>query len=226
MPAASIPPAAPHTNYAPQAESRNAFDTKRLEGCVSEVLERLLRGNEGYVQEGWDPSDSELAAPPALRLAVVACMDTRHNVERVLGLKHGDAKVIRNAGNLVDDGTLRSLVVACHLLGVRHVAIMGHNKCGMTLVGRGEFRVARSIAATTDVPLHEAMRPDFQRWLGGFADPAENVRRSVDLVRNHPLLPKGLEVIGFVYDNDTGHVRPVSHAKPAEARTAAPLPAH
>ncbi|HLF16162.1 MAG TPA: carbonic anhydrase, partial [Candidatus Thermoplasmatota archaeon] len=124
----------------------------------------------------------------------------------VLGLKHGDAKVIRNAGNLLDDGTLRSLVVAVHLLGVRTVAILGHTKCGMTLVGRGEFRIAKSIAANTEVPLHEVMRPDFQRWLGGFADAEENVRRSAELVRSHPLMPKGLRVLGLLYDNDSGKV--------------------
>jgi carbonic anhydrase len=174
------------------------------------VLDVLLEGNRTYVAQGWDPADRGLATPPALGLAVVACMDTRHNVEHVLGLRHGDAKVIRNAGNLLDDGTLRSLVVATHLLGVRHVAILGHTKCGMTLVGRGEFRIARSIAATTDVPLHEAMRPDFQRWLGGFADALDNVRRSVQLVRSHPLMPKGLEVIGLMYDNETGRVAPVA----------------
>ncbi|MEK6976041.1 MAG: carbonic anhydrase [Candidatus Thermoplasmatota archaeon] len=173
------------------------------------VLKTLLEGNRQYVASDWDPNDRELATPPALRLAVVACMDTRHNVEKVLGLKHGDAKVIRNAGNLLDDGTLRSLVVGAHLLGVRTVAILGHTKCGMTLVGRGEFRIARSIAATTEVPLHEAMRPDFQRWLGGFADAEENVRRSVELVRSHPLMPKGLQVLGLLYDNETGRVQAV-----------------
>lgn len=178
------------------------------------ILDVLLEGNRGYVAQDWDPADREMAAPPALRLAVVACMDTRHNVEKVLGLKHGDAKVIRNAGNLLDDGTLRSLLVGCHLLGVRKVAILGHTKCGMTLVGRGEFRIAKSIAATTDVPLHEVMRPDFQRWLGGFADPEENVRHSVHLVRTHPLMPKGLEVVGLVYDNESGHVHAVENGHP------------
>src|SRR5688500_8406391 len=69
------------------------------------VLDVLLLGNEGYVREDWDNADRDLAAAPALKLAVVACMDTRHNVEKVLGLRHGDAKVIRNAGNLLDDGT-------------------------------------------------------------------------------------------------------------------------
>lgn len=174
------------------------------------ILERLVAGNAQYVASEWDPADRDLAAPPALGLAVVACMDTRHNVEKVLGLRHGDAKIIRNAGNLLDDGTLRSLVVAVHLLGVRHIAILGHTKCGMTVVGRGEFRIARSLSESAGMPLHEAMRPDFQRWLGGFADPAENVQRGVDILTRHPLMPRDLDVVGLVYDNDTGHTRPVA----------------
>ncbi len=177
-----------------------------------ELLATLLSGNRAYVASEWDPADKGLATPPALRLAVVACMDTRHNVEKVLGLKHGDAKIIRNAGNLVDDGTLRSLIVAVHLLGVRNVAILGHTKCGMTIVGRGEFRIAKSIAQTTEVPLHEVMRPDFQRWLGGFADAEDNVRRSAQLVRSHPLMPKDIRVIGLLYDNETGQIRAVEAA--------------
>lgn len=177
------------------------------------IQDELLAGNAQFVQEAWDPSESILAAPPARRLAVVACMDTRHNVERVLGLSHGDAKIIRNAGNRIDDGTLRSLVVAVHLLDVKHVAIMGHTKCGMTLVGRGEFRIAHSLAEKTSVPLHEAMRPDFQRWLGGIRDPAAQVADSVTLLRNHPYMPRDLNVFGLLYDNDSGRVSVVDHEK-------------
>lgn len=173
------------------------------------VLDVLLEGNRRYVQTEWNPADTAIVDPPGLKLAVLACMDTRHNVEKVLGLKHGDAKILRNAGNLLDDGTLRSLVVAVHLQGVRVIAILGHTKCGMTTVGRGEFRIAKSIAATTDVPLHDAMRPDFQRWLGGFPDSVDNVRRSVQLIRSHPLMPKGLQVLGLMYDNETGEIRAV-----------------
>lgn len=173
------------------------------------ILDVLLEGNRAYVEKEWDPADRDLATPPALKLAVVACMDTRHNVEKVLGLKHGDAKVIRNAGNLLDDGTLRSLVVAVHLLGVRSIVILGHTACGMTLVGKGEFRIAKSIAQTTDMPLQEAMRPDFQRWLGGFDSAESNVRRGVQLVAGHPMMPKGIEVLGLLYDNENGQVRPI-----------------
>lgn len=170
------------------------------------IVEELLEGNSRFVAQDWDPGDRTLVAPPARALAVVACMDTRYNVEKVLGLQHGDAKVIRNAGNVIDDGTLRSLIVAVHLLGVKHIAVMGHTKCGMTLVGRGEFRIARSIAEKTGVPLHEVMRPDFQRWLGGFSDVCNHVERSVEMVRNHPYMPKDLHVFGLLYDNETGRV--------------------
>jgi carbonic anhydrase len=181
---------------------------RRLDRTVA-LLADLLKGNEQYVARGWSPSDRGLDAPPAKRLAVVACMDTRHNVERVLGLEHGDAKIIRNAGNVVDDGTLRSLIVAVHLLGVHTIAIMGHTKCGMTRVGRGEYAIAHSIAQRTGVSLHEVMRPDFQRWLGGFTDPEQHVRSSMDVLRSHPYLPKEIDVLGLLYDNDTGRVRPV-----------------
>ena len=188
------------------------------------IADALLDGNRAFVANEWDPNDRELTVPPNLKLAVVACMDTRHNVEKVLGLRHGDAKIIRNAGNILDDGTLRSLVVAVHLLGVRHIAILGHTKCGMTLVGSGEFRVAKAIAATTPIPLHEVMRPDFQRWLGGFTDPEANVKRSVQFIRSHPLMPDDLGVMGMIYDNETGRVRiiDVTDVEPSP-QTAAPM---
>jgi carbonic anhydrase len=179
------------------------------------LLDELLQGNARFVAQHWDPADAVLAAPPSKRLAVVACMDTRYNVEHVLGLKHGDAKIIRNAGNVVDDGTLRSLLVAVHLLGVQHVAILGHTKCGMTLVGKGEFRIARSIHETTGAPLHEVLRPDFQRWLGGFDDVAANVLRNLALVRGHPYMPRSLDAFGLVYDNDSGRVAPVPEERSA-----------
>lgn len=176
---------------------------------MANLVEQLLAGNERFVAEDWDPQDAELPGQPAKHVAVVACMDTRYAVERVLGLAHGDAKIIRNAGNLLDDGSLRSLIVAMHAMDVQHVVVMGHTKCGMTQIGHGDFPVAHHIAETTGVALHEVMKPDFQRWLGGFDDPADNVRRSVDLVRGHPYTPDSVAVAGLLYDNDTGRVRPV-----------------
>ena len=177
---------------------------------MESLLDNLLAGNRRFVQEGWDPMDASLPAAPAKKVAIVACMDTRHAVERVLGLEHGDAKIIRNAGNVLDDGTLRSLIVAVHAMGVEHIVVMGHTKCGMTQIGGKDFPVAHHIAESTGVALHEVMRPDFQRWLGAFEDVEANVQRSVNLVRNHPYMPKDIEVFGLLYDNDAGTVRQVS----------------
>ncbi len=176
---------------------------------MSQLRDALIAGNAQFVAEGWDQTDSDLEGRPRRALAVVACMDTRYNVEKVLGLEHGDAKIIRNAGNVVDDGTLRSLLVAVHAMGVRHICIMGHTKCGMTQIGHPNFPIAHGIAATTETPYHEAMRPDFQRWLGGFKDTKRHLQASLQLVASHPLLPKDLEVFGLLYDNDTGLVQPV-----------------
>lgn len=192
-----------------------------MPGPVS-LLDELLAGNARFMDDGWEPGDADRPATPTKRLAVLACMDTRYNVEKVLGLDHGDAKIIRNAGNLVDDGALRSLIVAVHLLGVRHVAVMGHTKCGMTEVGRGDFRIAHAIQDSTDVPLAEVMRPDWQRWLGGFADVEENVRRGVATVRGHPYMPPDLKVFGLLYDNDTGGVRHVEEPAGAQVTATAP----
>ncbi len=173
--------------------------------AVKPIVDALVAGNKDFVAAGWDPADADLPGVPAKKLAVVACMDTRYAVERVLGLEHGDAKIIRNAGNRLDDGALRSLIVAVHAMGVEHIAIMGHTKCGMTQIGHGDFPVAHHIAASTDVALHEVMKPDFQRWLR-----TRQRTNSVDLVRHHPYMPSSLEVVGLVYDNDTGRVRQVA----------------
>jgi carbonic anhydrase len=173
------------------------------------LIDELLEGNRKFVAAAWQPNDRDLASPPAKSLAVLACMDTRYNVENVLGLAHGDAKIIRTAGNIIDDGTLRSLIIAVHRLDVKNVAILGHTKCTMTVIGRGEFRIAHSIAEKTGVPLNEVMRPDFQRWLGGFDDVVSNVKRSVDLLRGHPYMPRELNVFGLLYDNETGRIRAV-----------------
>lgn len=197
----------PRTRFGGRPEGET-LRTAPAAGPMS-ILDELLDGNRRFRAKEWDPTDSDLGAPPAKRLAVVACMDTRYNVEKVLGLAHGDAKIIRNAGNMIDDGTLRSLLVAVHLLKVERIAVMGHTRCGMTLVGRGDFQIANSINETTGIALNEVMRPDFQRWLGGFTDVAENVRRSLDILRNHPYLPDTVELIGLVYDNANGRVDPV-----------------
>jgi carbonic anhydrase len=137
-----------------------------------------------------------LPMPPGRRFAVVTCMDARLDPAGFLGLDEGDAHVIRNAGGLVNDETIRSLLISHHLLGTEEALVIGHTDCGM-------------LTFTND-DVHEKLGPesesiDFQP----FPDVAERVRQSVETIRSHPLLPESFGATGFVYDVRTGRLDPV-----------------
>jgi carbonic anhydrase len=137
-----------------------------------------------------------LPMPPGRRFAVVTCMDARLDPAGFLGLDEGDAHVIRNAGGLVNDETIRSLLISHHLLGTEEALVIGHTDCGM-------------LTFTND-DVHEKLGPesesiDFQP----FPDVAERVRQSVETIRSHPLLPDSFGATGFVYDVRTGRIDPV-----------------
>lgn len=170
---------------------------------LDDVKVRLLTGNERFVEKLWRSDEAALTASPDLRLAVVACMDTRYSVQRVLGLDHGHAKVVRTAGPALDEGVRRSLAVATHFLGVRYIAVLGHTDCGMARIGRGELDVPDSLVV-------DGRSPDEVRsWLRGFKDPVENVRRLCKEITKDPTVPEHVEVFGLIYDNASGRVRTV-----------------
>ena len=154
----------------------------------TEGFEDLLTANEQYAA-GF--SSGHLAAPPARGLAVVTCMDSRVEPLQALGLRLGDAKVIRNAGGRVTDDALRSLVVATHLLGVRRVLVVEHTDCGMTKLGEQE---ARERTGTPDLPL------------GMISDQQASLEEDVRKVRTSTHLPAGLAVLGCLYDVTTGRL--------------------
>src|SRR5207237_8088391 len=138
----------------------------------------------------------DLPMPPGRRFAVVTCMDARLDPARFLGLEEGDAHVIRNAGGLVNDETIRSLVISHHLLGTEEALVIGHTDCGMLTF--------------TNAEVHERLGPesesiDFQP----FPDTAERVRHSVETIRTHPLLPDSLGPRACVYDVAPGRTAPV-----------------
>src|ERR671926_954830 len=97
----------------------------------------LLRNNQRYA-EGFDKAD--LPLPPARKLAVVACMDARIVVSRVLGLEEGDAHVIRNAGGVITDDAIRSLAISQRLLGTEEIVLIHHTGCGMLTFTDDEFK--------------------------------------------------------------------------------------
>jgi carbonic anhydrase len=138
-------------------------------------------------------------AAPALRVAVVTCMDARIDVFRALGLAPGDAHVIRNAGGIVTDDVLRSLAISQHALGTREVLVAQHTECG--LIGLDDESVAARIEAACGA------RPPMA--LGGFPNLHDEVRRSVARVRAAVFLPHRDAVRGFVYDVEWGRLREV-----------------
>ncbi len=142
----------------------------------------------------------KLPARPATGIAVVACMDARLDVYSALGLADGDAHVIRNAGGVVTDDVIRSLIISQRLLGTTEVMLIHHTDCGMMSFTDDE--VKNQIEAET------GRRPPFP--LGAFPDLEASVRESIKLIQDSPYLPDRDTVRGFIYDVDTGHLHEVT----------------
>jgi carbonic anhydrase len=161
------------------------------------AMDEVLARNAAFVATR--PPPPPVNSRPRLRLAVVTCMDARFDVNRALGLREGDAHVLRNAGGLVTDDVLRSLVLSQHLLGTVEVMVIQHTDCGVH--GLSDADLARRLAAGAG----EA--PPF--GFGGFADLDDSVCRGVERIRTCPWLTSIQLVRGYVCDIDTGKLREV-----------------
>ena len=145
----------------------------------------------------------ELAAPglsprPRRKVAVLACMDTRIDLFPMLGLRRGDAHIIRNAGGIATEDALRSLIVSHHLLDTQEFIVINHTDCGLLKVQEYELR-----ARLTEKMGTVASEPS--RFYA-FDDLEANVREQVHRVKSHPWIPKHIPVRGFVYDVKTGRL--------------------
>ncbi len=161
-----------------------------------DATDRLLSNNDGYVRSF---GAAGLSSPPAMRVAIVACMDARLDPARALGLEEGDAHVIRNAGGVVTDDVIRSLAISQHLLGTEEIIILHHTDCGMTKFTDDEFE-QRLEQVSGERP---GWRP------GSFADVETDVRDSIRRLTETPFLAHRDRVRGFIYEVETGRVREV-----------------
>ena len=161
------------------------------------VTDDLLERNERYAA-AFDKAD--LALPPALGVAVLACMDARLDPARALGFAEGDAHVIRNAGGVVTEDAIRSLTISQRLLGTTEIILIHHTDCGMLTFS--DDAVKDEIARDTGI------RPPFA--LEAFADLDADVVQSVARLRASPFLPHTDQVRGFVYDVASGRLREVA----------------
>lgn len=163
------------------------------------VTDEVLAANESYAKSF---TLGDLSLPPARKLAVVACMDARLIVSQILGLKAGDAHIIRNAGGIVTEDALRSLVISHHLLGTQEFIIINHTDCGMLTFKDEDLRrrLENETGTATVAPFA----------FHAFGNLEENVRRQIQKVRTHPWIPKHISVRGFIYDVKTGRLKEVS----------------
>lgn len=144
-------------------------------------------------------SKAHLPTTPAKRVAVVACMDARLDTGALLGLEEGEAHVIRNAGGVVSEDVIRSLVISQRLLGTREIMLIHHTDCGMLTFTDADVKA--SIQKETGI------RPPFA--MDAFSDPEDEVRQSIARIKANPFVTHKDQVRGFVYDVKTGRLREV-----------------
>ena len=175
-------------------------------------IEDVLAFNREYVAaKGYEKHLTDKY--PDKKLAVLSCMDTRLSVllQDALGLRNGDAKVIKNAGAVIPspwDSAMRSLLVAVYELGVNEIMVVAHTTCGACHMSFHHFREEM---LRRGIPEAELQRSDvdLDAWLEGFHDTEKSVRATVASIVEHPLMPADVTVRGFIIDSATGKLTEV-----------------
>ena len=175
-------------------------------------IDKVLAFNREYVAyKGYEKHITDKF--PDKKLAVLSCMDTRLSIllQEALGLKNGDAKIIKNAGAVIPspwDSAMRSLIVAVYELGVTEIMVVAHTTCGACHMSFAHFKeemlsrgIPESSLQRTDI--------DLDAWLEGFHDTEKSVRITVETIVNHPLIPSDVTVRGFIIDSATGELTEV-----------------
>jgi carbonic anhydrase len=156
------------------------------------VTDEYLANNARYAQTFTGP----LPLPPSRHVAVVACMDARLDVYRILGLADGEAHVIRNAGGVITDDEIRSLAISQRLLGTREIILIHHTDCGMLTFTDDDFKKA--------IQHETGIKP---QWAAeAFHDLAEDVRQSLRRIEASPFVTKHESLRGFIFDVATGEL--------------------
>ncbi|WP_243269977.1 beta-class carbonic anhydrase [Thermanaerosceptrum fracticalcis] len=170
------------------------------------VLKEILEANQKFIQQ-FQPV--KLSHHPRKKIAVVTCMDTRlvDFLEPAMGLKRGDAKIIKNAGNTVPAEVIRSLAAAIYSLGVKEVLVVGHTHCGMAHVD--EQKLANSMREN-GISEEVIAGLNLKEWIGAISDEESNVKEMVKEIKASPVIPSQVPVHGLIIDIETGMLRVVA----------------
>ncbi|HWC17363.1 MAG TPA: carbonic anhydrase [Terriglobales bacterium] len=161
------------------------------------TIDEVVLANERYAQTH---RSYRLSPRPTRQLAVVTCMDTRLT-KATLGLADGDAHIIRNAGGIITDDALRSLLISHYLLGTEEFMVINHTDCGLMRSSEEELR--------TMIERHAGTASISPERFYAFKKPEENVRKQLEKLKSHPWVRKEIVVRGFVFDVDTGRLKEV-----------------
>ena len=170
------------------------------------LLNNIIEANRKFVHPGAFPP---LPKNPKKQFAIFTCMDTRlvDFLEPAMGIKRGDAKIIKNAGNTLVDplhgGVIRSLVAAIFMLGVEEIFVIGHEDCGMAGVNPEQLKKTMMARGITSKAI-ETHVPDLAQWLGAFTCPSENVVDVVAKIRANPLIPTDVPIHGLMFCPNNG----------------------
>ena len=156
-------------------------------------VEELLANNQRYSEHY---ADSELALRPRRQLLIVACMDSRMDIFEMLGLAHGEAHIVRNAGGIVTDDVIRSLVLSQRLLGTREIMLIHHTDCGLQRVMEDDLK--------SEIEQETGLRPHWS--FEGFRDPFDDVLQSIQRLRINPFVRYKEHIRGFVYRVEDGRL--------------------
>ncbi len=188
------------------------------------IRDEVLAANQSYVDSFGDRG--ELALPPTRGFAILTCMDARLDPAKYAGLREGDAHVIRNAGGRASDDAIRSLVISYKLLGTKEWFVIHHTNCGMEFftdeVIRGLLASSLETAELGPDGFHDvgtgpgSAEARYIDWLT-ISDNAKSVVDDVTRIRDHPLVPAGIPIYGYIYDVATGRLVEVSEATAAGA---------
>lgn len=180
-------------------------------GTIDKILEhnKQFVEQQGYLQYSTDKY-------PDKKLAIVSCMDTRLTelLPAALGLKNGDAKIIKNAGGVISHpfgSVIRSLLVAVFELGVETIMVIGHSNCGAQHMNAESMieHMLKAGISQDHIDMMHYCGIDFETWLQGFGDGEESVRSTVQTIAHHPLIPESVTVRGFIIDSTTGELTSV-----------------
>ena len=173
-------------------------------------IEQMLDFNRKFV-ESKEYEKFKTSKYPDKKIAIVTYMDTRlvTLLPAALGIKNGDVKMIKNAGAVITnpfDSTVRSLLVAIYELGVDEIMVIGHTGCGVQGMDADEMLHLMKERGVDEehISLMRHCGIDLDSWLHGFDDTRAAILETVDLIRNHPLVPKDVNVGGYLMDSETG----------------------